>query len=118
MLDSQLIKLIESDFAQLDMDKIMAWFTHDVIVKYNHMSPIIGKDALKEFLQRKYESLIHYSIDKRLIHSEGNEAFVEVNTRYTDKHNRYRYETRIFEHLIFKGRQISRWDYVGNTQQI
>ncbi len=110
--------VVRDKFRTLDMALIASCFTDDVEVAYNQLEIIRGKEALLSFLTPRYQVLADYQLDKRIVLSQGNTVCVEVSASYRHRENNKAYQSRIFEVLTFRGELISRWDYVGNAEEI
>lgn len=110
--------VIRDKFRTLDMSLIASCFTDDVVVKYNQLDVIHGKDALLSFLLPRYEVLTDYQLDKEILLTQGDAVCLEVTASYINRDNNKAYRSKIFEILTFNGGLIARWDYVGNTEEI
>jgi len=107
---------IRAEFESLDMDRIMACFTDDVVVQYNALPPIRGAIALRLLLSERYQHLEDYRLKKelRLIHGPLLTVAVEASFRKQGRS----YCSRIIEILTVQDRQIARWDYVGIQSEV
>ncbi len=112
------VSVVRDKFRTLDMKLIASCFTDDVVVKYNQLDVIHGKEALLSFLLPRYQVLSDYQLDKKIILTQGDTVCIEVIARYINRENSKAYRSKIFEILTFNGDLISRWDYVGNTEEI
>ncbi|ACT08464.1 conserved hypothetical protein [Dickeya chrysanthemi Ech1591] len=112
------VRLVCEKFRTLDMNKIETCFTDDVIVHYNQLAPIYGKNMLLDFLTPRYRLLMDYQLEKQIIVTEGNRVCVDVRAEYINKETGKRYKSKIFEILTFHGEAISQWDYVGHSEEI
>lgn len=112
------ISAVRDNFRTLDMKLITSCFTNDVVVKYNQLDIFYGKEALISFLTPRYKILSDYQLDKHILLIQEDAVFLEVIARYINLENSKAYRSRIFEVLTFNGDLISRWDYVGNTEEI
>lgn len=115
---SQRVTQVRDKFRTLDMSLIASCFTDDVVVKYNQLDVIYGKEALLSFLSPRYQTLSDYQLDKTILLTEGNSVCLEVIASYINSESKKAYRSKIFEILTFNGDLISRWDYVGNTEEI
>ncbi|MGP2502515.1 nuclear transport factor 2 family protein [Pantoea ananatis] len=111
------ISAVRDKFLTLDMNLIASCFTDNVVVKYNQMQTIYGKENLLSFLSPRYKVISNYHLDKEIVLEQGDTVCVEVNATYISLENRKSYKSKIFEVLTFNGDLISRWDYVGNTEE-
>lgn len=109
---------VRDKFRTLDMNLIASCFTDDVVVAYNQLDVICGKEALISFLSPRYRILSDYQLDKKIILTQEDTVCVEVTASYINRENNKAYKSKIFEILTFNGDLISRWDYVGNTEEI
>ena len=114
----ELICEVRDKFLTLDVNLIASCFTDNVIVKYNQMNVIYGKSALLSSLSPRYQVLSNYHLDKEIILEQGDTVCFEVNASYINRENSKEYRSKIFGILTFSGDLISRWDYVGNTEEI
>lgn len=112
------VSVVRDKFRTLDMKLIASCFTDDVVVKYNQLDVIHGKEALLSFLSPRYHMLSDYQLDKNILLTQGGTVCLEVIASYINRENGKAYRSKIFEILTFNGDLISRWDYVGNTEEI
>lgn len=112
------VRRVRDKFRTLDINEIASCFTDDVLVKYNQLEPISGKTALLAFLTPRYRILSEYQLDKNIVLTQGNEVCVEVYASYLNLENGKAYKSKIFEILHFQGELISRWEYVGHSEEI
>ncbi|WP_145566629.1 nuclear transport factor 2 family protein [Yersinia aleksiciae] len=112
------VSVVRDKFRTLDMTLIASCFTDDVVVKYNQLDVIHGKEALLSFLSPRYHILSDYQLDKNILLTQGGTVCLEVIASYINRENGKAYRSKIFEILTFNGDLISRWDYVGNTEEI
>lgn len=115
---SERVSVVRDKFRTLDMDLIASCFTDDVVVKYNQLDIIYGKEDLLSFLSPRYQVLSDYYLDKEILLEQGDTVCLEVIASYINRANGKEYKSKIFEILTFNGDLISRWDYVGNTEEI
>ncbi|SUP81017.1 nuclear transport factor 2 family protein [Yersinia wautersii] len=112
------VSVVRDKFRTLDMKLIASCFTDDVVVKYNQLDVIHGKEALLSFLSPRYHMLSDYQLDKNILLTQGGTVCLEVIASYINRENGKAYRSKIFEILTFNGDLISRWHYVGNTEEI
>ncbi|WON77780.1 nuclear transport factor 2 family protein [Serratia sp. UGAL515B_01] len=112
------VSVVRDKFRTLDITLIASCFTDDVVVKYNQLDVIHGKEALLSFLSPRYHMLSDYQLDKKILLTQGGTVCLEVIASYINRENGKAYRSKIFEILTFNGDLISRWDYVGNTEEI
>lgn len=112
------VSVVRDKFRTLDMKIIASCFTDDVVVKYNQLDVIHGKEALLSFLSPRYQLLSDYRLDKKILLTQGDSVCLEVIASYTNRESNKAYSSKIFEILTFNADLISRWDYIGNTEEI
>ncbi len=112
------VKLIDSlvtHFSSLDIEQIMSCFSEGVLVRYNDLDPIKGKEALHRFLSERYAGIENYQLSKRLLAVSGNTLTVEVKATFSKEGKLF--ESRILEVLEISEGKISEWNYVGYSTQ-
>jgi hypothetical protein len=112
----RLLDDIVATFNTLDMAAIMAWFTDDVVVRYNDIV-LEGAGSLEAFLRPRYADLQDYRLDKRLRTVSGTTIGVEAQARFIQRSSGCHCTARIHEFLVFDGARIRQWDYVGHLVQ-
>lgn len=65
------VSVVRDKFRTLDMKLIASCFTDDVVVKYNQLDVIHGKEALLSFLSPRYHMLSDYQLDKNILLTQG-----------------------------------------------
>lgn len=96
-------------FEQGDVEAILEGFTDDVEVRYGVAAPFVGKQTLRDMLQRRFASMRDYRLTKRLELLSAPSFASSWTGRWIDTRTGTRMELFGLELLTVRDGRMCRW---------
>jgi nuclear transport factor 2 (NTF2) superfamily protein len=112
-----LLREAEAAFGAADVDRILAMFTADVVVRYADQPEMRGRDAYADFVRQRFARQRDYQPRKQLRAVTGDLVVDSWDGTWIDVPTGARMGGRGIEILVIRDGRVAQLDAVFNTWQ-
>lgn len=110
-----LVRMAQDTFGRGDVEKILAGFTDDVIVRFADVPEMTGKAAAEKFLRARFARQKNYNLTKTLRVLEGNMIGNFWDGHWEDARTGKKMLGRGTEFWTMRGGKIAVWEATFNV---
>jgi nuclear transport factor 2 (NTF2) superfamily protein len=115
---TRLVAAVEAAFAAGDVDRIVAGYTDDVVIRFADFPEMRGIDAARAFLDARFARQLGYQLRKRLRAVDGNVIGNSWEGTWTDARTGKSMQGRGVEFWTMRDGKVAEWEAAFNVNEV